>query len=65
MPNFTEADKIQINDVLTGNKVDLDQELYEKLYDHFIRNGEMPYGVAKARTGDPVEWVHEHAHEVL
>ena len=30
---------------------------YEKLYFHFMDTGEMPYGVAKARTGDPDVWV--------
>lgn len=32
-------------------------ELYEALFDHFCNNGEMPYGTAKARTGDPYEWI--------
>jgi hypothetical protein len=26
------------------------------LYDYYTGNGEMPYGVAKARDGDPYEW---------
>jgi len=30
-------------------------ELYDKLYDYF--RDEMPYGVQKARTGDPEEWI--------
>jgi hypothetical protein len=34
--------------------------LYEKLFDHFIDNNEMPYGTAKARDGDPVEWIGDH-----
>jgi hypothetical protein len=34
-----------------------DGELYEELFDHYSDNGEMPYGVAKARTGDPVQWI--------
>jgi hypothetical protein len=39
--------------------VDLEQnqELHDRLYDYFINSGEMPYGTAKARTGDPVEWM--------
>jgi hypothetical protein len=36
---------------------DLDQDLYEALFDYYLEAGEMPYGVAKARTGDPMEWV--------
>ena len=36
---------------------DLSDELYQKLYEHFCNNGEMPYGTAKARDGDPFEWI--------
>jgi len=36
-------------------------ELYEKLFEFFcFETNEMPYGVAKARTGDPVHWILEH-----
>ncbi len=30
---------------------------FEYFFDHYCNNGEMPYGVAKARTGDPYDWV--------
>ena len=31
---------------------------YEKLFEYFaFESIEMPYGVAKARTGDPNEWI--------
>ena len=36
---------------------ELDQDLYEALFDYYCDSGEMPYGTAKARTGDPYEWV--------
>jgi len=36
---------------------DLDYDLYEALFDYYCDHGEMPYGTAKARTGDPYEWV--------
>lgn len=36
---------------------DLDDNLYDALYDYYSHTGEMPYGVAKARTGDPYNWV--------
>ena len=26
-------------------------------FQYYLRSGEMPYGVAKARTEDPIEWV--------
>ena len=30
---------------------------YEKLYGYFLDSGEMPYGTAKARDGDPDYWI--------
>jgi len=35
----------------------LDDDLYHALFDYYNDAGEMPYGVAKARDGDPMEWV--------
>jgi len=32
-------------------------QLYEHLYNFYLAEGEMPLGVAKARTGDPDEWI--------
>ena len=32
-------------------------EFFQALYDYFVFGGEMPYGVAKARFGDPAEWI--------
>jgi len=33
---------------------------YEKLYEYFTaETGEMPYGIAKARDGDPDFWILE------
>jgi hypothetical protein len=36
---------------------DLEDNLYDALFDYYLSSGEMPYGTAKARTGDPYEWV--------
>jgi hypothetical protein len=36
---------------------ELDPSLRQKLYEHFLP--EMPYGVAKARSGDPSVWIAE------
>ncbi len=33
--------------------------LYDALYDYYLDTGEMPYGIAKAREGDPYAWVEE------
>lgn len=61
---FTETEKAEIRHCMnTGD--DLSDALFTKLYEHFLNNGEMPYGTAKARTGDPYEWIGDHMHEVL
>ena len=31
--------------------------LFADLYEYYYNNGEMPYGTAKARDGDPYEWI--------
>lgn len=61
---FTPSDKVTIQFSIERG-VDVSGALYEKLFNHFCNNGEMPYGTAKARERDPVEWVHAHMHEVL
>lgn len=45
--------------VAFANTGELEENLYEALFDYYSQNGEMPYGVAKARTGDPYDWVAE------
>jgi hypothetical protein len=35
------------------------ENLYDALYDYYLDTGEMPYGVAKGREGDPYQWVEE------
>ena len=41
-----------------ANGGDIDNDLYEALYDYYF--DDMPYGVKKARDGDPYEWVADH-----
>ena len=53
----------QIRNILLSNGVtDMDEieygsQCYDELMDYFA--DEMPYGVMKARTGMPDEWIHE------
>ena len=44
---------------------DLDDDLYHALYDYYSDNGEMPYGVAKARDGDPYNWISDRLAQEL
>ena len=43
----------------------LDDDLYHALYDYYSDNGEMPYGIMKARTGDPDEWISDRLAQEL
>lgn len=49
--------KHETKNFLAGNE--LDSDLYEALFDYYSDNGEIPYGVAKARDGDPRTWVED------
>jgi hypothetical protein len=42
---------------------DLDSELQDRLFEYFLP--EMPYGTAKARTGDPTQFILDHLHTLL
>ena len=44
---------------------DLNDDLYHALYDYYSDNGEMPYGVAKARDGDPYNWISDRLSDEL
>jgi len=47
------------------NGEDLDTDLYEALFDYYSDNGEIPYGVAKARDGDPFTWIENRFEDEL
>lgn len=47
--------KHEVKNFVNGD--DLDSDLYEALFDYYSDAGEIPYGIAKGRTGDPFEWV--------
>jgi hypothetical protein len=47
--------KSDVDNFLDGN--DLSDTLYDDLYEYYCNNNEMPYGTAKARDGDPREWI--------
>jgi hypothetical protein len=44
---------------------DLDNDLYYALFDYYSDHGEIPYGVAKGRDGDPFEWVTDRLDQEL
>ena len=40
-----------------GGEIDDNQEFFDALYNYYADSGEMPYGVQKARDGDPYQWI--------
>jgi hypothetical protein len=43
--------------VVAGEDLITFGKLYRELLSYYMSNGEMPYGVAKARDGDPETWI--------
>ena len=42
---------------------DLDSELQDRVFEYFLPS--MPYGTAKARTGDPVQFILDNLNSLL
>ena len=59
MDKIIRDNQAAFNAVQAGDCLSNHDKLYQALYDHFAGNGDMPYGVMKARTGDPIEWITE------
>jgi hypothetical protein len=55
---LTEADRSRMPSYIEGEDEFYGSEAYGKLYEYFaFESCEMPYGVAKARTECPDEWI--------
>jgi hypothetical protein len=55
------------HDALGGDLDDLADvggPLYDDLYDYYVGSGEMPYGTAKARDGDPQVWIADRLYDL-
>ena len=44
---------------------ELADDLYDALFDYYSDTGDMPYGTAKARDGDPYEWIAQNLNSYL
>lgn len=42
-----------------------DSKCIDALYEEYVTSGTMPYGIAKARTGDPIEWIIEKVRPIV
>jgi len=55
---------LHIEDYLEDGSMFIFTDAYEKLFNYFLDTGEMPYGVAKARTGEPDTWILDYLHDL-
>jgi hypothetical protein len=51
-------------EVLAGENLITFGKLYRELISYYMSNGEMPYGVAKAREGDPEQWIMDRLNSI-
>ncbi len=64
LQGLSEADLETCEQIALGNElIDDHTALYHKLYEMWLP--EMPYGTAKARTGDPYLWVTDRLCEIF
>ena len=56
---LTENDRARMPSYIEGEDEFYGSEAFGKLYESFMDSGEMPYGVAKARTECPDDWILE------
>ena len=52
------------NDVTDADQIEYGSEVFEELIDYYMSSGEMPYGIMKARTGMPDEWIVDRIFEM-
>lgn len=55
----------EVMDFKNGGDIMDHEEFYDALYSLYLNSGEMPYGVAKARDGDPSQWISDKLDDEL
>ena len=64
----TEYDEVKTildrHDVSSLDDIEYGSEVYEDLFGYYMDSGEMPYGVMKARTGDPDVWIADRIYDL-
>ena len=44
--------------------IEYGSDIFDELFDYFANSGEMPYGIMKARTGMPDEWIADRIYDL-
>jgi len=52
------------HDVTDLDQIEYGSEVYDDLFDYYMSSGEMPYGIMKAREGDPDVWIVDRIFEM-
>jgi len=64
----SEYDEVKVildkHGIKSSDDVELGTPVYDELFDYFSNSGEMPYGVQKARTGMPDEWIYDRLQDL-
>ena len=64
----TEYDEVKTildrHDVSSLDDIEYGSEVYEDQFGYYLDSGEMPYGVMKARTGMPDEWIVDRIYDL-
>ena len=50
--------------IKNADDVELGSDVYDELFGYYMDSGEMPYGVMKARTGMPDEWIADRIYDL-
>lgn len=51
-------------EITTVEDIEYGSEVYEELFDYYANSGEMPYGIMKARDGDPDVWICDRVYDL-
>lgn len=55
--------EVEVQKFINGGNIDYG--VYCIFFDYFVNNGLIPYGIAKARTGDPQNWIASRLEDYL
>ena len=52
------------HNITSIDDIEYGSEIFDELFDYFANSGEMPYGIMKARTGMPDEWIADRIYDL-
>ena len=52
------------HNITSIDDIEYGSDIFDELFDYFANSGEMPYGIMKARTGMPDEWIADRIYDL-